>query len=135
MSEDAPRNQKRSFCLAHLFVLMSVFAAWFAAFRTSQIIGIVLGVSFIPAILCRFYVIVVRRQRKPFGREALTFSTQSCAWFIGYVLSVGPVLALTRNHRSYVSLDSAFYEPLEWLHRNTFLAEPLEWYVNFWGGP
>ena len=51
-----------------------------------------------------------------------------------YILSIGPVGA-ARNHVNLdISVDElrSFYGPVIWLHDNTFLKQPLEWYADAW---
>lgn len=51
-----------------------------------------------------------------------------------YVLSIGPVAALsTRTGLNPDSLRN-FYGPVIWLHDNTPLKVPLEKWVELWGG-
>jgi hypothetical protein len=53
-----------------------------------------------------------------------------------YVLSVGPVakgIELATGNKSPPQWARDFYAPLRWLHDNTPLATPLEWYVSLWG--
>lgn len=54
--------------------------------------------------------------------------------FVLYVLSIGPVAALTAKYNGYVYWDAIefFYMPVTWLHNYTPLEEPLEWYVALW---
>ena len=49
-----------------------------------------------------------------------------------YILSIGPVGALTKNSSAY-SAVRRFYSPVRWLHDHTLLKRPLEAYVNLWG--
>jgi hypothetical protein len=51
-----------------------------------------------------------------------------------YVFSVGPAVAIAVKFRSGAALRAIeiIYTPLIWLHANTFLRQPLEWYVNLW---
>ena len=50
-----------------------------------------------------------------------------------YLFSIGPVARLSEE--GYLPRDPvrAFYEPVVWLHHNTPLKEPLEWYGALWG--
>jgi hypothetical protein len=124
-----------AFNLLSAFWLMAFFGVWFAVFRLSPLLGIAVGVSIVPAFVFRVSATFAgRRRKKPVAQDALSFISQSCIWFSAYVLSIGPVLAVTRNHRSIVSYDSTFYGVVSWLHDNTFLAEPIEGYIHLWGG-
>ena len=51
-----------------------------------------------------------------------------------YVLSVGPAAMLisTTESGELVSVFLVVYYPLNWLHDNTPLREPLEAYVELW---
>ena len=53
-----------------------------------------------------------------------------------YVLSIGPVEALInrggRHRQMIMTVCKTVYAPLVWLHGNTPLKQPLEWYVFFW---
>ena len=51
-----------------------------------------------------------------------------------YVLSIGPAIALTRGGNSVIQQDDlrTFYQPVIWMHDNTILEQPLEWYVEMW---
>jgi hypothetical protein len=51
-----------------------------------------------------------------------------------YVLSVGPAVMLADMTESgeLVAVLEVVYCPLEWLHENTPLREPLEAYVDLW---
>jgi len=49
-----------------------------------------------------------------------------------YVLSIGP--AGWANQNGYLPDDiRGFYAPIVWLHDNTPLAKPLDWYGELWG--
>ena len=123
------------FNLSSAFWLMAFFGGWLAVFRLSHLLGIAVGVSIVPTFVLRVGAeLSGRRRNKPVAQDALSFIAQSCVWFSAYILSIGPVLAATRNHRSVVSYDSKFYDVVSWLHDNTFLAEPIEGYISLWGG-
>jgi hypothetical protein len=49
-----------------------------------------------------------------------------------YVLSVGPAAYVIERTRSGQEAGRLFYAPLIWLHDNTPLRGPLEWYVRSW---
>lgn len=51
-----------------------------------------------------------------------------------YVLSLGPAVLLAdmTESRELVRVLEVVYYPLEWLHANTPLREPLEAYVDLW---
>ena len=62
----------------------------------------------------------------------------SFAWLSFYVLSIGPVVALIEylnysGNTSVVSFIDSFYGPANWLHAETILEKPLEWYAELWG--
>ena len=51
-----------------------------------------------------------------------------------YPLSLGPAIVWHRSTSSefvHTALEG-FYGPLEWLHENTPLRGPLDWYVALW---
>ena len=50
-----------------------------------------------------------------------------------YLLSIGPIVRLVED--GYLPRDpvAAAYAPVSWLHENTPLAKPLEWYAALWG--
>ncbi len=50
-----------------------------------------------------------------------------------YVLSIGPAVMIL-NHTGGAGQDLAqiFYYPIIWLHENTPLSVPLEWYIELW---
>lgn len=50
-----------------------------------------------------------------------------------YVLSIGPDVALVEHGMLPKEPVVALYEPINWLHDNTLLEEPLEWYAALWG--
>ena len=48
-----------------------------------------------------------------------------------YVLSIGPAVWL--NAKGYLPDEIGIvYFPLEYLYENTFLREPIEWYLELW---
>ena len=50
-----------------------------------------------------------------------------------YVLSIGPVVGImSRTGWGYRTEPPAFYLPLAWLHANTPLGDPLDWYIDLW---
>jgi hypothetical protein len=51
-----------------------------------------------------------------------------------YVLSVGPAVRAVRANLISGDTAEAIYAPLVWLHSETPLREPLEWYTDLWGG-
>jgi hypothetical protein len=51
-----------------------------------------------------------------------------------YILSIGPVGALTKNKpTSTVNMVRKVYYPVIWLHDHTPLKGPIEAYANLWG--
>ena len=53
-----------------------------------------------------------------------------------YTLSVGPVVAIVTKmapSSGLVEMVEFVYAPLIWLHGNTALKGPLEWYSKLWG--
>lgn len=51
-----------------------------------------------------------------------------------YVLSIGPVVFILLKMKTTMGPLEIFYAPVIWLHDHTFLTEPLENYVRWWGG-
>ena len=49
-----------------------------------------------------------------------------------YLLSVGPVMRLVLRDATLIRTFQRIYAPIIWLHENTFLHDPLEWYVEMW---
>ena len=49
-----------------------------------------------------------------------------------YVLSVGPAAYLVARAGKGERTVQVIYAPLIWLHENTPLRKPLEWYVGPW---
>jgi hypothetical protein len=50
-----------------------------------------------------------------------------------YVLSMGPVVAISEKTGRGGEAVKTFYAPIIWLHNHTILAKPLEWYAALWG--
>ena len=50
-----------------------------------------------------------------------------------YILSIGPVVAITKSNPGTVATVQAIYYPVRWLHEHTPLKRPLEVYAGFWG--
>jgi hypothetical protein len=49
-----------------------------------------------------------------------------------YTLSVGPAAYMQRRTGGGGGWERIFYAPLIWLHDNTPLEKPLEWYTGQW---
>ena len=49
-----------------------------------------------------------------------------------YALSFGPAARMAPPTASAWRFMKSFYHPVFWLHDNTSLARPLEWYVGKW---
>jgi hypothetical protein len=56
----------------------------------------------------------------------------ACAPLV-YLLSLGPVGAITKNMPKTYAMVRRLYSPVRWLHDHTLLKKPLEAYVNLWG--
>ena len=50
-----------------------------------------------------------------------------------YILSIAPVAWLYKTMAWSETSIRTFYMPVVWLHDNTFLKEPLEWYLKLFG--
>jgi hypothetical protein len=68
------------------------------------------------------------------GRFSLWFWVSIAAVPVIYLLSIGPVALYVNKHESSEEFFGVVYAPVIWLHDHTFLEEPIEWYVEFWGG-
>jgi hypothetical protein len=68
------------------------------------------------------------------GRAGLTWVWVLVCLPLLYVLSMGPVVAVTKN-KPVTSLNviKRFYAPVIWLHDHTFMKKPLEVYTGLWG--
>jgi len=59
------------------------------------------------------------------------------AWLVAmpivYVLSIGPVGLIAKNHPGETAILRKVYAPVIWLHENTPLRKPLEMYVGLFG--
>ena len=68
------------------------------------------------------------------GRGGLTWVWVLVCLPVLYVLSIGPVVAVTKN-KTVPSTNAIkrFYAPVIWLHNHTFMKEPLEVYAGLWG--
>ena len=55
------------------------------------------------------------------------------SWAFLYVVSIGPVVAVTDKNDLYRDATREFYAPVIWLHNHTPLEKPLEDYVEAWG--
>ena len=52
-----------------------------------------------------------------------------------YALSIGPaIVADAKVPQAWRAPIEAFYAPVVWLDRNTFLKTPLDYYFHFWVG-
>ena len=47
-----------------------------------------------------------------------------------YLLSSGPVFRLFIVMEWDIEIFRSIYTPVTWLHENTFLKEPIEWYAR-----
>jgi hypothetical protein len=47
-----------------------------------------------------------------------------------YILSIGPVGFILQKYHINEEPFRIIYLPIAWLHQNTLLKEPLEWYVT-----
>ena len=79
-----------------------------------------------------------KRLRKYFANASLikkwVLITAAClSWLSIYVLSIGPVVATIEYNNFDKDFTRPFYEPVIWLHDETLLERPLEWYSEIWG--
>lgn len=47
-----------------------------------------------------------------------------------YLLSIGPAEVICMKHPNCCPVFHAFYLPVNWLHGQTVLRAPMEWYVE-----
>ena len=133
-------DNQNSFALSSLMVMVSFVAIWIAAFNYSVEIGVLIGVSIVPATI--FLAVVERYGRKPkLKRSKLRWLalllTMSAVFFVSYLLSFGPFLAywdtlppVEYNEKNgpawqfYLLADRIAYEfPV---------SNPLKDYLNLW---
>lgn len=50
-----------------------------------------------------------------------------------YVLSVGPIAAVSSRTGVGEKVVGTVYAPIAWLHKHTPLRKPLRWYATLWG--
>ena len=68
------------------------------------------------------------------GKSLVLFrATSLMAAIVLYILSIGPAALLAKGSSRGDRAARIIYAPVIWLHENTFLAEPLEAYVAWWG--
>jgi hypothetical protein len=67
------------------------------------------------------------------GRSGFTWAMWLAAFLpLAYVLSIGPVGRFVKATGGDPTPWRTVYYPLIWLHDNTLLAAPLDWYVRVW---
>ena len=123
------------FKLWHLFALVTFSACLIALFQYSPNIGFLVLISILPTIPT---LLVNKRLRKYFANASLikkwVLITAAClSWLSIYVLSIGPVVAIIEYNNFDKDFARPFYEPVIWLHDETLLEKPLEWYSEIWG--
>ena len=136
ISQSSHSPASMTFRLWHLFLLMSAVAAWCTVLRSSPNLTLVLGVSIVPGMVSLIIASRVRYRRVAdlsIFRACLLLLAASGIWFGIYILSIGPVIALVESVNVGRDAARAFYDPVIWLHGNTILEGPLEWYSNVWG--
>ncbi len=57
----------------------------------------------------------------------------ACLGPLLYVLSIGPVVMVAESQGVGQETVRRLYYPVIWLHHNTPLQQPLEWYAMLWG--
>jgi hypothetical protein len=73
------------------------------------------------------------RPERPKGSPAIWVIALLVFLPIGYVLSIGPVVAIAERNKVGEETVKIFYTPVIWLHDHTVLEKPLEWYAQLWG--
>ncbi|MEM6468251.1 MAG: hypothetical protein AAF802_01685 [Planctomycetota bacterium] len=125
--------QKFQFSLRMLLAISFVTSCWLGILRLAPHVAIFLsGVALVVVAV----LLVIRLRRKQTSRLAgaavLVFA--GIAIFYFYLLSIGPVVAMTENalgnNRAAIKF---FYAPVFWIHHETPLAEPIERYAALWG--
>jgi hypothetical protein len=66
------------------------------------------------------------------GRAGWLFVLGAVLLPVLYTLSVGPTAYIQRRTGARGDAVRAFYAPLIWLHDNTPMEKPLEWYTGQW---
>ena len=74
-----------------------------------------------------------REPEQQSGRGGLGWVGMMVSATILYVLSLGPVGALTQHNAAATNIARAFYYPVVWLDNHTPLKVPIEAYCNLWG--
>ena len=49
-----------------------------------------------------------------------------------YVLSIGPAARWARKYSGFREAARPVYAPIKWLHDQTPLGKPIEYYCNWW---
>jgi len=65
--------------------------------------------------------------------SGLAWVAMIAAAAVVYVLSVGPIGALTKNNGAATNAARIFYSPVIWLLDKTPLQKPIAAYCNLWG--
>ena len=134
-------NQKCvTFKLWHLFALVALSACLSSLCQFSMNFAILASIAVYPALVT---LVGIPRLRGYFANGSILsrgslLAVLSFAWLSFYVLSIGPVVALIEylnysGNTSVVSFIDSFYGPANWLHAETILKKPLEWYAELWG--
>ncbi|MCI0332824.1 MAG: hypothetical protein L0228_06340 [Planctomycetes bacterium] len=116
------------FRLWHLLAATTGLAILLAILRLSSAITITLLVSIFPAALT---TLILKKPTWSWTKLTATLITFSLLWFLLYALSLGPAVKLTLAMGWKISLEIP-YSPVIWLYNNTFLKEPIDWYVELW---
>lgn len=134
------KHGNMTFGVKHMFVVMFAVAIWLATFQVSNNLGIVLGVSIVPGIatFAAWTFGFNRRRVQPsiMNRCGLVM-TLSAVWFVIYLLSIGPVVALVLRTGVGEALSREFYDPLRLLQFHSpvsvYLDPVMDWYTELWG--
>ena len=119
------------FSLSAVFLLMLIAAAFSALYRVApQLDVFAAGI----AVAAWSALNLMRRRIRPRKRSRLAQCGFAVSWFAGYVVSVGPAIALVNRFVWTTAIFEKLYWPLAWLHLNTPARRTLEWYAEFWRG-
>ena len=120
-----------SFRLKHLFIATAVAALWLAVLQASPSIALITLALIVPSLVTWLTFLLCRARlscsKNLLGAVLLT------SWITTYLLFHGPFVPLIGILGAERNTFEIVYFPLLWLHENTVLQGPLNWYANIWG--
>lgn len=124
-----------TFKLWHLFALVTSSACLLALYQHSQNVAILTSIAVFPTFAT---LVGSSRLRGCFVNGSIINRISLIAllcftWLSFYILSIGPIVALIENLNIEKGSVETFYGPVIWLHDETLLEKPLEWYSDLWG--